>query len=224
VDRVRIAVDLEEGMMKVGVLGAGRMAEGLVPHWVAAGHQVMIGGRTPDRARELAERLGARWGSPAETARFGEVIFLAVLHAGVDSTLEHAGAGEGALREKVLIECTNAVEHEQFAATTAPGSSVSQQIAKATGARVAKAFNQVHHEVWRKRARYAERPLVVPVAGDPAAKAAAARLVRDAGGEPLDAGGLENTHDLEAMAAVIIRLLFGGADALSAFQLMVGTP
>jgi predicted dinucleotide-binding enzyme len=65
---------------------------------------------------------------------------------------------------------------------------------------------------------------VVPVAGDADAKEVAFTLVRDAGGEPLDAGGLENTHDLEAMAAVIIRQLFGGADPLSAFQLEVGDP
>ena len=208
--------------MKIGVLGAGRMAEGLVPLWVAAGHEVMIGGRTAAKAEELAGRVGAGAGSLREAAEFGDVLFLAVLRAGVESTLRDAGAADGALRGKLLVECTNAIEREHFATTTGPGASVSDEIAATTGATVAKAFNQVHYDVWRRRARYAGQPLVVPVAGQAAAKEAAFALVRDAGGEPLDAGGLENTHDLEAMAAVIIRQLFGGADPLAAFQFTVG--
>ena len=46
--------------------------------------------------------------------------------------------------------------------------------------------------------------------------------MRDAGAEPLDSGDLLHAHELEAMAAVIIRQLFAGADPPSAFQLMVG--
>jgi 8-hydroxy-5-deazaflavin:NADPH oxidoreductase len=210
--------------MKIGVLGAGRMAEGLVPHWLEAGHEVLIGGRTPAKAQELAARLGARAGTLREAAEFGDVVFLAVLRAGVESTLHDAGAEDGTLAGKVLIDCTNAIEHERFTVTTAPGSSVSEEIARVTGARVAKAFNQVHFDVWRRSAHYAGRPLVVPIAGDSDAQAVASQLVRDAGGEPLDAGGLEHAHELEAMAAVIIRLLFAGADPLSAFQLMAGAP
>lgn len=49
----------------IGVLGAGRMAEALVPHWVAAGHRVMIGGRTAAKTQALAEQLGASAGTSA---------------------------------------------------------------------------------------------------------------------------------------------------------------
>lgn len=210
--------------MRIGVLGAGRMAEGLVPRWVAAGHEVMIGGRDAAKAAELAAQLGARTGTLREAAEFGDVLFLAVLRAGVEWTLEAAGAAEGVLRGKVLIECSDAIDRERGTVTTAPGASVSELIAAATGARVVKAFNQVHYDVWRRGARYAGQPPTVPMAGDPEAKAVAAELARAAGGEPLDVGGLEHAHDLEAMAAVMIRLLFGGAEPLSAFQFTVGTP
>ena len=209
--------------MKIGVLGAGRLAGGLVLQWLAAGHEVMIGGRTPAKAKELTGRLGARSGTLREAAEFGELVFLAVRRAGVESTLRDAGASEGVLRGKVLIESTNAIERERLTVTTAPGSSVTEEIAGATGARVVKAFNQVHFHVWKRSARYAGQPLVVPIAGDLDAKAIASRLIRDVGAEPLDVGGLEHAHHLEAMAAVTIRLLFGGADPLSAFQFMVGT-
>ena len=65
--------------MRIGVLGAGRMAEGLVPHWLAAGHDVMLAGRTSVNAHELADRTGARSGSLREAAEFVEATFLAVL-------------------------------------------------------------------------------------------------------------------------------------------------
>lgn len=85
-----------------------------------------------------------------------------------------------------------------------------------------KGLNLAHAEVWKQRARYRGQPLVVPIAGDEAAKEPVAALVREVGAEPLDAGGLEQAQHLEAMAAVIIRLLYLGADELSAFQLKVG--
>jgi predicted dinucleotide-binding enzyme len=79
--------------------------------------------------------------------------------------------------------------------------------------------------VWRRRATFAGAPLRVPVATDSSrARAVACRLICDAGAEPLDAGGLAQAHNLEAMTAVIIRLLWNGAEPLSAFQLTVGTP
>jgi predicted dinucleotide-binding enzyme len=198
------------------------MTEALVPHWLRAGHEVMIGGRTPAKAEELAHRLDARAGTLREAAEFGEVVFLAVLHAGVQPTLRDAGAANGVLRGKVLIESTNAID-ERMMVTTGPGTSISEQIAAVTQARVAKAFNQVHAEVWSRAARYAGEPQLVPIAGDPDAKLIVSRLIRDAGGEPLDAGALEHAHELEAMAAVVIRLLVGGADPLSAFQFVVGS-
>ena len=64
---------------------------------------------------------------------------------------------------------------------------------------------------------------MVRIAGDDPARRAVAPLVRDLGGKPLDAGGIDHAQYLEAMAAVIIRVLVRGADPLSAFQLTVGT-
>jgi predicted dinucleotide-binding enzyme len=80
----------------------------------------------------------------------------------------------------------------------------------------------VHHDVWRRRARYGGRPLVVPVATDSAAaREVADELVRDAGATPLDAGPLAQARNIEAMTAVIIRHLWTGGAPLSAFQLTV---
>jgi predicted dinucleotide-binding enzyme len=209
--------------VKIGVLGAGRMAEALVPHWLATGHEVAIGGRTASKTQALAERLGARAGTLREAAEFGDIVLLAVRYAGIETTLRDAGAAENTLTGKVLIDCNNPVELESFTLDTDRGASLAGSIAAQTGARVVKALNLAHAEVWRQHARYHGQPLVVPIAGDEEAKPAVATLVRDAGGDPLDAGGLEQAHNLEASAALIIRLLLlGRADPLSAFQLTAG--
>lgn len=203
--------------MRIGVLGAGRMAEALVPHWRRAGHDVLVGGRSVGKAAALAERAGARGGSLREAAD-ADLLVLAVLYPGIDATLSQAGADEGTLAGKPLLDCTNPVETERFTLVRP----VAGTVAARTGAHVVKALNLAHAEVWKRRARYHGRPLMVPIAGDDAGKEPVAALVRELGAEPFDAGGIEQAHQLEAMAAVIIRLLFGGADPLTAFQLEVG--
>jgi len=49
------------------------------------------------------------------------------------------------------------------------------------------------------------------------AASGAVHLIADLGAEPLDAGDLSQARHLEAMAIVIIRLLFSGYDPHSAF-------
>lgn len=44
--------------MKIGVIGAGRMAGALGTRFAAAGHQLMIGARKPDAAASLATTIG----------------------------------------------------------------------------------------------------------------------------------------------------------------------
>lgn len=207
--------------MRIGVLGAGRMAAALVPGWVSAGHDVLVAGRTPSRAAAVAEQAGARSGSLADAATFGDVTLLAVLYAGVDATLHAAGADDGTLRGRVLVDITNQVDTETFLLRN-PELSIAEQIAQRTGADVVKALHQVHGAVFAERARYGDHPLVVPMAGSQHAKSVAAGLIRDLAAEPLDAGDLRQARNLEAMAAVVVRQLFGGADPLSAFQFMTG--
>jgi predicted dinucleotide-binding enzyme len=208
--------------MKIGFLGAGLMAESLAPSWVAAGHELIVGGRTPAKTAALAARVGARAATLRETAETADVLVLAVLYDGVAETLAAAGAADGVLRGKVLIDVNNPVEIEHFQVIDDFAPSLAEHLARVTGADVVKALNQVHHDVWRRHATYRGTPLVVPVATDSAAaRAVADTLVRDAGGTPLDAGPLAQARNIDAMAAVIIRHLFSGGHSLSAFQLTV---
>ncbi|MFB9833944.1 NADPH-dependent F420 reductase [Actinoallomurus acaciae] len=206
--------------MKIGVLGAGMMTEALAAGWVSAGHDVLIGGRTPGRAAQLAERIGARAGTLREAAEFGDAVLIAVRLAGLEETLRAAGAPEGTLAGRTVIDCGNAVDVSDFSQVTYEGgSSMAEQVARLSpGAHVIKAFNQAHAAVWRMRPPVVDdRPLAVPFAGDPDGKATARTLITDLGAEPLDAGDITQARHLEAMAIIVIRLLFSGYDPLSVF-------
>jgi 8-hydroxy-5-deazaflavin:NADPH oxidoreductase len=202
--------------MRIGILGAGGMADALGTQWAAAGHEVMVSGRDAGRTAALAEKMTekraagggvVRAGTFAEVAGFGEVVVVAVREEGLPGTLRAAGA---ALRGKPLVDVTN-VPFTRYDLAHSPA----RLIGEVSGGHVVKAFNLCHVDVWRMTPpAFGGRPLAVPVCGDdPEARAAAYTLVTDLGCTPVDGGGLERAALLEATAAFVIGLWFGGADA-----------
>ncbi|MFF3953159.1 NADPH-dependent F420 reductase [Streptomyces sp. NPDC001890] len=193
--------------MKIGVLGTGNMADALATHWGRAGHEVFVGGRDGQKAQRLAARIGggAGYGSLRAAAEFGEVVLAALPYgAGADVVGEIRAALDG----KVLLDCANPVG-PGFRLLTGGGPSAAGRLAAAApGARVVKAFNLCHEDVWRMNPPVFDgQPLAVPVCGgDEAAVALVHGLVRDAGCVPVAAGGLERAGLLEATAALYIGL------------------
>ena len=49
--------------MKIGLLGAGRMAEALGTRFARTGHQVFVGARDDGKAFALAQRIGPGTGA-----------------------------------------------------------------------------------------------------------------------------------------------------------------
>ncbi|MFF3347633.1 NADPH-dependent F420 reductase [Streptomyces sp. NPDC002779] len=198
--------------MRIGIIGAGAMAEGLGGQWARAGHDVLVGGRDEGRTTALAARIGARAGRPGEAAR-RDVVLAAVPYA---AAVPVVSALAGDLAGRTLVDCTNPVG-PGFRLLTAGGPSAAERIAAAApGAHVVKAFNLCHESVWRLTPPVFDgRPLAVPLCGDEgAALESVRRLVRDLGCEPVHGGGLDRAALLEATAAFLIGLWVGeGADA-----------
>ncbi|MFE0650424.1 NADPH-dependent F420 reductase [Streptomyces sp. NPDC059534] len=198
--------------MRIGLLGTGNMADALATHWVRAGHEVLVGGRDAGKARRLATRLGpgVGHGSLRAAAGFGDVVLAALPY----------GAGEGVVADlgtplagSVLLDCANPVG-PGFRLLTDGGPSAARRLADAApGARVVKAFNLCHEDVWRMTPPVFDgQPLAVPVCGDDAeALALVGELVRDTGCVPLAGGGLDRAGLLEATAALFIGLWVGEA-------------
>ncbi|MFG1623667.1 NADPH-dependent F420 reductase [Kribbella sp. NPDC049227] len=193
--------------MRIGTLGNGLMAEALAGQW-AREHEVMIGGRDPGRASELARRVGARAGTLQEATTFGDVLLLALpAEAAVDAV--------GALDVppgRILIDCTNAIDQQNF---TLAVSAVAERIARAVPhVHVVKAFNLAADTVWH----HPPEGLAVPLCSDdPTALAQVSRLVRALGCEPVQAGGLARAKLLEATAALAIGIWVTGGDVRAMF-------
>jgi 8-hydroxy-5-deazaflavin:NADPH oxidoreductase len=153
----------------------------------------MFTGRSPEKAAASADCLAARAGSFAEAARHADAALVAVLYQGMEYTLERIG---DRLHGKPVIDCANPAEIEGFTLATPPW----EQIAKATGGHVVKAFNLCHADVWRMPSMtFDGRPLAIPYCGDdPAALRVTAQLIKDTGGVPLPTGDLRHAQYLEA--------------------------
>lgn len=211
--------------MKIGIIGSGHMGASLGRTWASLGHEICLAGRNADRTRALAAEIGgsAAAGSFAEALAFADVVLVAVRYAGVLETLKDAGAREGAFVGKTIIDCSNPVEIDTFSTVTLSGISMAEQIsAFAYGSSVVKAFHLCQASVWSMRPPVFDgRPLSVPICGnEPESKAQIADLIGQMGCLPVDLGPLSQARNLEPMAAVIIKLLFGGADPSTNFNLV----
>lgn len=189
--------------MRIGTLGNGMMAEALASGWVRAGHEVMIGGRSVERAAEAAGRVGAVAGTLEEAAAYGEVVLLAVPAASAVQVARLVG------RDRTLVDCTNAVDHRNF---TLAQECVAEAVSAATDAAVVKAFNLAADTVWRNP----PPGLGVPICGD-AGVETVAELVTDLGCVPVPAGGLVRAKLLEATAVLAIGIWVGGGDVRGMF-------
>ncbi len=204
--------------MEIGILGTGSLAVGLGAAWARAGHDVVVAGRSAERAQAAAERIGGRTATLAEAVRGRDAVLVAVRWEGLFDVLDAAGAADGAFAGVPLIEPTNAVAHGVGELLTDDGRSVAELVAaRAPGALVVKAFHLFAADQWQPG-----RPAVtVAMTGDDAgALAVVAQLVRDAGGHPAVLGPLRRARQLEEVAGFVIGMVFSGEDPRAALPVV----
>lgn len=198
--------------MRIGILGTGALAIGLGTAWTRAGHEVLIGGRTPEHAEAAAAKIGepARAVSLREAVVDRDAVLIAVAHEGLAYTLRAAGSGEGSLAGIPLLDPTNAVEHGVGVLLPEDGRAIADHVADwAPGAHVVKAFHLFPADQWTE----AREPVTVAMAGDdPHALEIAMRLGRDVGANPVVLGPLYRARQLEEVAGFVIGLAFAGHD------------
>jgi predicted dinucleotide-binding enzyme len=182
--------------VRVGVIGAGRIGGGAARLLARAGHEVMLSySRDPGRLRAQAEEIGARAGTPAEAAAFGDVVILAVPWPAIDDAVAQAGSLVG----KVVIDTTNPFGSGGW---EVPAGRTTTQVnqERLAGAKVVKSFNTLTAAFQQDAAgRTGADRVAMFLAGDDAeAKATVARLIDDAGFDPVDAGTAAQSGILEA--------------------------
>jgi 8-hydroxy-5-deazaflavin:NADPH oxidoreductase len=183
--------------MRIGIIGAGRIGGGLAEQLTRSGHEVLLSfSRDTRRLEELARRLGsaAAVGSVQGAARFGPVVVLSTPWRLIDDALAAAGDLDG----QIVIDTTN-----HFGAAGIEdlrgGTAARHNAERMPGARPVKSFNALTAGFQAEASlRQRDRAVQFLTGDEEEAKQVVARLIRDAGFEPCDLGGLDDAAPMEA--------------------------
>lgn len=197
--------------MRIGILGSGLMGGKLGTLFARAGHHVMFSYSHSERKlRRLARDAGPRasTGTPAEAVAASDVLLLAVHWSRVDDVLRQAGR----LSDRTVISCSLPMSADEGRLAVGLTSSGAEVLArKVRPARFVAAFGTVPSEVlfgvFASRRRKT-KPSLVYYGDHPAAKQVAARLIRDVGFDPVDAGPLTMGRYAEPFTLLVARLAY----------------
>ncbi|MBC8122125.1 MAG: NADPH-dependent F420 reductase [Gemmatimonadaceae bacterium] len=196
--------------MKIGIVGAGSVGSGLGKLWTAAGHQVLLSySRNVHKLEILAGEIGpgANVGTPREAVEFGEVVLLAVPWQAVTDALAQAGSLAG----KLLFSSVNALKSDFSGLDIGTTTSAAEWIAERTpGATVVEALPVNAELLHSPSLRFGTQVPSVFYCGDDAnAKATVARLLTDAGMDPIDAGPLVRARLVEPAGFLVAQVGYG---------------
>lgn len=168
--------------MNIAVIGKGNVGGGLARLWERAGHDVTTFGR------EGGDASGA------------DVLLVAVPSGAIADAL----AGVSGIAGKPAIDATNAFHgrNEEF-------ESLAAEVKSIVGGPVAKAFNANFATLYDQIAEQRARPSCL-YCGDGEAKEITERLIRDAGYEPVSAGGLDQARALEDFLGLVMAIAQSG--------------
>jgi predicted dinucleotide-binding enzyme len=210
--------------MRVGILGSSDVAKSLARGFLNEGHEVMLGSREPEKLASWVQESGnsASGGTFSETAKFGELVVLAVNGAKSVEAVQMAGVDN--FNGKVVIDATNPLDMSGGPPPKLIGSlgtSSGELNQKALpGAFVVKAFNTVGHAHFYKP-EFAGGPPDMFLCGEDAnAKEQVSRICWAFGWNPIGVGGIGFSHYLEATAMVWIITAFTGGHWNQAFKLL----
>ncbi len=172
--------------MKVTVYGKGNVGGGLADLWEAAGHEVT--------------RLGREGGDVGD----GDAILLAMPGGAISDALESAQGIEG----KLVIDATNLIGAEPPSGFASNAEFVKSK----TNGPTAKSFN-INFAALYDRLRDMPKPPANLWCGDEEAREVVEQLNRDAGYEPVYAGGLENASIQESFLQLVFAVNQGGLGA-----------
>jgi predicted dinucleotide-binding enzyme len=175
---------------KIGIIGNGNVGSALKRGFDRAGYATQAVGREPQKVRE--------------TAAWADVVVLAVPFGERQNAVREMGDG---LRGKILVDATNPIG-PAGPQVDVQRSGAEELQAMAQGSRVVKAFNTVFAQTMDS-GRVEGTPITILTSGnDEAARRTTGELARAIGFDVLDAGPLENSRWLEALAILNINLAY----------------
>jgi len=192
--------------------GTGHEGTGLGLRWAKAGHAIIIGSRTADKAQAAAAEINARLNAASVSgmdnlaaAQAGEIIVLTVPYAAHADTIESV---RNAVQGKIFVDVTVPLVPPKVSRVQMPAAgSASQEAQNLLGpaVKVITAFQNISAE----HLKNPEHPIdcdVLVCGDDKEAKAAIIQLAADAHIQAWDAGPLANAVIAEGLTSVLIGL------------------
>jgi 8-hydroxy-5-deazaflavin:NADPH oxidoreductase len=194
--------------MKIAIIGSGNMGSAFARRLSGSGHDVTIGSKNSEHAKEAARKVGARVQAVPlnNLAQAAEIIIAATPYDQQAEALRSVGNITG----KRIIEISNPLKADMSGLAIGQTTSAAEEIAKAfSGAKVVKAFNTIFAQVLNEGADFGggRRAAVFYAGDDEEAKQSVRTLIESMGFEATDAGPLRNARYLEPMG--MLNIWFG---------------
>jgi NADPH-dependent F420 reductase len=198
-------------ILSIAVLGGtGKEGKGLSYRWAKAGYKILIGSRTPEKARAAANELLNLAGvktviegmSNLDAAQQADIVVLTVPYVAHRNTLENV---KKALAGKILIDVTvPLVPPKVTRVQMPPAGSAAQEAHEILGenVQVTSAFQNISHERLLREEDVGCDVLVTGTSKE--ARAETLKLVAAAGLTGWDAGSIENSMVVEGLTSVLI--------------------
>jgi predicted dinucleotide-binding enzyme len=212
--------------LNIGIIGSGIVGTTLASGFLKHGHQVMIGTREGGKLVDWAgKNPKGRVGNVEETAKFGEVIVLAVKGGGALAALQAAGSAQ--LNGKTIIDACNPIADAlpvngvlQF--YTQPNESLMESLQKQfKNANFVKAFNSVGASRMVDPIFKAGKPTMFICGNSDAAKKTVTSILDAFGWETADMGTAEAARAIEPLCMLWCIPGFRNNQWTHAFKLLI---
>lgn len=197
-------------ILTLGILGGtGKEGQGLAYRWAKAGYHIVIGSRTLEKAKRVADELHDELGEASiegmanvDAATWADIVILTVPYRAHAATLESLKA---TLKGKILIDVTVPLIPPDVDVVQLPeAGSAAQEAQHIVGdeVNVVAAFQNVSHVHLKGDGPI---PCDILVCGNsPSARKQVLELARAAGMVGWDAGPLQNAGVVEGLTSVLI--------------------
>lgn len=224
--------------MKVGIFGTGMVGRLLAEKFVADGNEVMIGTRnvedtmaksqpdiigTPPYKEWQVKNTKVKLGTFADTAKFGEIIFISTFGDVAINAIDMAG--KESFDGKIVVDTTNPLDLSNgippgFAG--AVGNSLGEQIQRhLPKAKVVKAFNTLSMHIVVNPQREEGDPVLLIAGNDEGTKRSVGEIAKSWGWKDIvDLGDISESFFMESFALLWIRYAFKNNSWSHAFALL----
>ena len=197
--------------MKLAIIGSGNIGKSIGIWASKIGYEVIFSSRNNEHAKEAAKLAGnnAKYASVKEAVEMADIVLLALPYGAVKEVLSE---NISFLKDKVLIDATNALNSDYSGLLLGFTTSAAEEIQKAVPvARVVKAFNTVFANVFNSQNPLIEgkKVSVFYASDDNEGKAKVAELITKMGFDAVDCGSLKAARNLEPLAMLNISLGYG---------------